>query len=71
MAKQKFYTDDKGGGGVEMILANSANNLISANENIIFPGELPKIIKNKYYESNYLFNVHRYFCKFKCSRSVY
>jgi hypothetical protein len=47
MAKQKFYTDAKGGGGVEMILANSANNLISANENIIFPGELPKIIKNK------------------------
>jgi hypothetical protein len=47
ISKQEFYTDDKGGGKTQIILANSSDNLISANENIIFPGQLPKIIKNK------------------------
>ena len=46
ISKQKFYTDDKGGGEVSIILTNSSDNLISANENVIFPGQLPKIIKN-------------------------
>jgi len=46
IGKQQFYTDNKGGGKSSIILANSSNNLISANENIIFPGQLPKIIKN-------------------------
>jgi hypothetical protein len=47
IGKQKFYTDENGGGEIEMILANSANALISSNENIIFPGELPSFIKDK------------------------
>lgn len=47
IGKQKFYTDEKGGGEVEMILANSAGALISSNENIIFPGQLPSFIKDK------------------------
>lgn len=47
ISKQEFYTDEKGGGKTQIILANSSDNLISANENVIFPGQLPKIIKNK------------------------
>ena len=47
IGKQKFYTDAKGGGEMEMILANSAEALISSNENVIFPGQLPSFIKDK------------------------
>ncbi len=47
IGKQKFYTDDSGGGEMEMILANSAEALISSNENVIFPGQLPSFIKDK------------------------
>lgn len=47
IGKQKFYTDANGGGEMEMILANSAEALISSNENVIFPGELPSFIKDK------------------------
>lgn len=47
IGKQKFYTDENGGGEIEMILANSAEALISSNENIIFPGQLPSFIKDK------------------------
>lgn len=47
IGKQKFYTDANGGGEMEMILANSAEALISSNENVIFPGQLPSFIKDK------------------------
>jgi hypothetical protein len=47
IGKQKFYTSESGAGEIEMILANSAEALISSNENVIFPGQLPSFIKDK------------------------
>jgi hypothetical protein len=47
IGKQDFYTAETGGEAKQMILANSAAGLISCNENIIFPGQLPSFIKDK------------------------